>query len=178
MKVNTIRSMLVEGRGPLSRDRAADIAALIHTQPRKVSQLIRCLGNDDPGVVSHAADALERASYRLPAILKSWKDLLLGLLAEAQPKKLRWNLTLIVPRLALTIPESDRAAAILRHWLDDRSSIVKTCAMQGLAEPTRQNSSLRPDVLDQIRILTRTGTPAMRARGRILLKRMENTREK
>ena len=30
-----------------------------------------------------------------------------------------------------------------------------------------------PEVLDMLRILSRTGTPAMRARGRILLKRLE-----
>jgi hypothetical protein len=32
---------------------------------------------------------------------------------------------------------------------------------------------LRPEVLDLLRILTRTGTPAMRARGRLLLRRLE-----
>jgi hypothetical protein len=177
-KANTIRSMLAEGRSPLSRGRAADVAALIFAQPRKAAQLTQCLWDEDPGVVNRAADALERASFHLPSILKPWQAPLLGLLAEAQLKKLRWNLALIVSRLELTIPESGRAAAILQSWLDDESSIVKTCAMHGLADLTRQNSSLLPDVLDQIRILTRTGTPAVRARGRILLKRMENTSEK
>jgi hypothetical protein len=41
--------------------------------------------------------------------------------------------------------------------------------MQGLAELKRQCALLRFPVVDMNRILTRTGTPAMRARGRKLL---------
>jgi hypothetical protein len=64
----------------------------------------------------------------------------------------------------------------LRTYLEDQSSIVKTAAMQGLADLTRQEASLLPEVLDTLRILARSGTPAMRARGRILLKKMESAR--
>ena len=35
---------------------------------------------------------------------------------------------------------------------------------------------LLPEVLDMLRILSRSGTPAMRARGRILLKQLETSR--
>jgi hypothetical protein len=61
----------------------------------------------------------------------------------------------------------------LQTYLEDRSSIAKTCAMQGLAELTRQDTSLLEEVLDLLRILSRSGTPAMRARGRILLRKLE-----
>jgi hypothetical protein len=67
-----------------------------------------------------------------------------------------------------------RAAEILRLYLADRSSIVKTFAMQGLADLISQDASLRPMVLGLLRSLSRTGTPAMRARGRILLRRLES----
>ena len=36
---------------------------------------------------------------------------------------------------------------------------------------------MMPEVLDMLRSLSRSGTPAMRARGRILLKRMETGKE-
>ena len=172
-KREIIRSMLTEGRGRLSRGRAAEVADIVLAQPKEASRLIECLWDEDPGIVNRAADALERASRDLPSILESWKAPLLGLLPEAAQNKLRWNLALIVPRLALTVPESRRAAATLQTWLEDRSSIVKTCAMQGLTELAGQNPSLRPEVLDLLRILSRSGTPAMRARGRILLRRLE-----
>ncbi|MGD0730145.1 MAG: hypothetical protein ABR956_02700 [Terracidiphilus sp.] len=146
---------------------------LVIAKPRKASALIECLWDEDPGVASRAADALERVSCHLPAILESWKAALLGLLAEAAIKKVRWNLALIVPRLALTVPECRRAADVLQSYLEDESSIVKTCSMQGLAELTRQDASLLPVVLDLLRIHGRSGTPAMRARGRILLRRLK-----
>jgi len=49
--------------------------------------------------------------------------------------------------------------------------------MHGLAGLTRWNRAMMPDVLDMLRILSRSGTPAMRARGRILLKRLEAGKE-
>jgi hypothetical protein len=94
-------------------------------------------------------------------------------MADAEQKKLRWNLALMVGRLPLTVAEARRAAALLRSYLEDTSSIVKTAAMQGLADLARHDPSLLPEVLDTLRVLSRSGTPAMRARGRILLKRLD-----
>ena len=64
----------------------------------------------------------------------------------------------------------------MESWLDDSSSIVKTFAMQGLADLIPQCPSLEPKVLDIARTLSRGGTAAMRARGRILLKSLEHER--
>jgi hypothetical protein len=173
----SIRSMLTVGQRPLSSGRVGEVVALIQTHPQKAAQLFECLWDEELGVVLRAVDALEKVSReRLPAldaVMDSWKAPLLGLLNEATTNKLRWHLALIVPRLTLTTAECHRAAEILQTYLEDSSSVVKTCALQGLAELTRQDSSLRPLVLDLLRILTRSGTPAMRARGRMLLKRLE-----
>jgi hypothetical protein len=171
-KQETIRAMLTGGR-PLFAGRVREVAALILAQPKKASELIECLWDEDAGVANRAADALEKATLHKAALAQPWKDSLLGLLAEAEQNKLRWNLALVVPRMELTVPECRRAAAILRTYLEDRSSIVKTLAMQGLADLTRQDPVLMPDVLDMLRILARSGTPAQRARGRILLRRLE-----
>ena len=65
-------------------------------------------------MANRAADALERATFHRPVLARPWKDSLLGLLAEAEYNKLRWNLALVVPRLELTVPECRRAAGILR----------------------------------------------------------------
>jgi hypothetical protein len=101
------------------------------------------------------------------------KEELLGLLADAPSPKSRWNLALTLPRLALTIPECRRVAAVLRTWLDDSSSIIKTTALHALAELTTQDSDSLPEVVDLLRLKGRSGTPAMRARSRILLEKLE-----
>ena len=173
IKPVSIRSMLLAGRNRLHAGRAREVADLVLAQPKKLPQLIECLWDEDAGVANRAADALERATFRQPSLAHPWKDALLGLLAEARENKLRWNLALSVPRIKLSAAEAQRAAEALRVYLEDKSSIVKTAAMHGLVDLTRHDPSLLPEVLDMLRILSRSGTPAMRARGRILLKKLE-----
>jgi hypothetical protein len=139
--------------------------------------VVECLWDEEAGVANRAADALERASSRRPEILRRWKHALLDRMLDARENKLRWNLALMIYRTPLDATETARAAAVLRSWLDDKSSIVKTSAMHGLAGLTRWDSSMLTEVLDMLRVLSRSGTPAMRARGRILLTRMEAGRE-
>jgi HEAT repeat protein len=173
-----LRALLAQGRHALSRGRIPEAVALIEAKPRLAARLLEFLWDDDPGVAQRAADVLERItasvshkpSPALERILFEAKDGLIGLAAEAQPKKLRWNLALTIGRLPLTIPECRRAAAALHTYLEDPSSIVKTAALQGLADLTRHDPSMLPAVLDLLRIHGRSGTPAMRARSRILLK--------
>jgi hypothetical protein len=170
---NRIRAILAEGRRTQGAGRAFDAAVMVLEEPRLSRQLIECLWDEDEGVAGRAADALETVVGEHPQVSQPWKEALLGLLVESRAIKLRWHLALIVTQLKLTPPECRRVADVLRDWLDDRSSIVKTCAMQGLAELTLQDSSMKDEVLDLLRAITRSGTPAMRARGRHLLKQME-----
>jgi hypothetical protein len=182
--------MLAVGRNSISSGRTAEVVKLVRAYPRKANQLLECLWDEDPCVAMRAADALEKLTrHRSPvpdgiqkSLLKtlqgSWKAPLIGLLAEATENKLRWCLAPVAPRLALTVPECKRVAETLLSYLDDRSSIVKTMALQGLADLARQDASLLPEVIDLLNIHSRSGTLAMRARGRMLLKRLESTRAK
>ncbi len=172
-KPETIREMLLSGRHRLHAGRAREVAVLVLDEPKRIAQLIECFWDEDAGVANRAADALERASYYRPSLAARWTEPLIGLMAEAEQNKLRWNLALSVPRLDLSVAEARRAASTLRTYLEDRSSIVKTAAMQGLASLVRCDPSLLPEVLDTLRILSRSGTPAMRARGRFLLRKLE-----
>jgi len=88
---------------------------------------------------------------------------------EAEEQELRWHLAAMVPRLALDSKERSRATSSLQRYLEDRSSIVRTFALQGLAEFAQGDLSLRPRVVGILREATRSGTPAMKARGRKLL---------
>lgn len=153
--------------------RVREVVALIERQPGKLTQLVECLWEDDPGLASRAADVLERVTHDRPQQAQRWKEALLGLMAETTEKKVRWNLALVVPRLTLTLGECRRAAESLRRYLDDPSSIVKTLALHGMTDLTRQDPESLPEVLDLLRGAGRSGTAAMRARSRILLKKLE-----
>lgn len=173
----TIRQMLTPGKR-LDAGRVWEVVELIEGKPGKVAQLVECLFDDDAGVASRAADALERITRYRPHQAQRWKETLLGLLAETTEKKVRWNLALTIPRLELSVAECRRTAEVLNTWLDDPSSIVKTTALHGMADLTRQDPQSLPDVLDLLRMAGRSGTPAMRARSRILLKAIERDRQK
>jgi hypothetical protein len=186
----TIRSMLAVGRHRISSGRTVEVVNLVRACPKKAAQLLECLWDEDPCVAMRAADALEKLTRRrspvpdeiqksiLKTLQGTWKAPLLGLLAEATENKLRWCLAQVVTRLTLTVTECQRVAETLLSYLEDRSSIVKTCALQGLVGLTRQDASLLPEVVDLLNIHSRSGTPAMRARGRMLLKRLESARAK
>ncbi len=164
---------MLTGGDRRSIGRSNDIVELVRLYPKKAPQLISHLWDSDPRVRMRAADALEKISREQPARLQAYKAELLGLLAETTQQEMRWHLAVVVPRLRLTAAECARVAGLLQGYLDDRSSIVKTLAMQGLSDLTRQNAALRPMVLELVRSRARTGTPAMRARGRILLQQLE-----
>jgi hypothetical protein len=120
-----------------------------------------------------AADAAEKVTRSMPRLLQPHKKELLGLMAETDQQELRWHLALMVPRLSLTAKECRHAAGVLEGYLKDRSSIVRTFALQGLADLARREPSLRPGVVDLLRDSVRSGTPAMKARSRKLLARLE-----
>jgi hypothetical protein len=165
---------MLAGGDRRSIGRSDEVARFVIDHPRRVAELIECLWDPDPCVCMRAADAIEKGSRDNTALLEAHKAELLGLLAEAEQQEVRWHLALIVPRLLLTTSERRRVAKLLQMYLADPSSIVKTFAMQGLADLALQDVAMRAAVTELIRSLTRTGTPAMRARGRKLLRQLEH----
>lgn len=165
---------MLEGTDRRSIGRADEVARLVLREPRRFRELIESLWSENPVLRMRAADAAEKVSAKKPRLLDRYKAELLGLLAEAEQIELRWHLALMVPRLRLTTPERQRAAAALQHYLDDRSSIVKTFALQGLTDLARNDFALRSKLKQLLEAAVQTGTPAMRARAGKLLKRLSD----
>jgi hypothetical protein len=120
-----------------------------------------------------ASDALEKASATRPELLRAHRRTLLALARRATQQELRWHLAQMVPRLPLGVQQRRRAIALFSTYLADHSAIVRTCAMQALADLAVGDARLLPGVLHQLRRLRATGTPAMRARGRRLVVALE-----
>jgi hypothetical protein len=150
--------------------KANQIAKLVLSEPKRFAELFECLWHEDPIVRIRAADAAEKVTVKRPELLNPHKQELLGLLTEAEQIELRWHLAAMVTRLELSRVERERAAAALQRYMQDRSSIVKTFALQGLADLARRDASLRELVRQAIEESLRTGTAAMKARARMLRK--------
>ena len=76
----------------------------------------------------------------------------------------------MLPRLALSRKERAVALDILFDYLRDKSSIVKTFAMQAIWDLPSADPKLKAQIIPLIEELTLVGTAAMRARGRKLLR--------
>jgi hypothetical protein len=170
MRRQKIAAML-EGSDRRSIGRSDEVVKVVLTSPRRFRELIECLWDENPVVRMRAADAAEKVSARKPRLLDRYKAELLGLLAETEQIELRWHLAAMIPRLCLAARERQRAAATLHRYLKDRSSIVKTFALQGLVDLSQNDAALRLKVKKLIEEAVQSGTPAMRARARILLKK-------
>lgn len=163
-------SAFLRGGDRRSIGRSNEVVKLVLRAPQRFAELVECLWSDDPIVRMRAADATEKVSAVRPELLKTYKTELLGLLAETEQIELRWHLAQMIPRLPLTKLESVRAAQTLQRYLEDRSSIVRTFALQALADISRSAAVLRPLVREILEQSILRGTAAMKARARRLLK--------
>ena len=164
---------LLEGGTRQTIGRSDEVAAMVSGDPELFPDLIAGLWSVNPLVRMRASDATEKVTRKRLELLQPYKKELLSLLAEAREQELRWHLAAMIPRLKLSAKERRAASITLTHYLEDRSSIVKTFALQGLADLARDDSSLLPGVVDMLREATRNGTPAMKARCRKLLVQLE-----
>jgi HEAT repeat protein len=164
---------LLEGGDRRSIGRAGEVAAMVTKDPRLFPELIAGLWSEDPLVRMRAADATEKFTRANREFLQPYKKELLGLMAETRQQELRWHLAAMIPRLELNARERQRAASFMESYLEDRSSIVKTSALEGLADLAQHDASLQPKTIELLRESTRNGTPAMKARSRKLLRQLE-----
>jgi hypothetical protein len=145
------------------------VAAMVAKNPNLFPNLIAGLWSEDSLIRMRSADSVEKVTRSRPDLLQPHKSELLGLLTQATEKEMRWHLAVMIPRLALTPKERQAVFSTLNRYLGDRSSIVGTFALQGLADLAFADASLHPAVLEILRQALRSGTPAMRARSRKLL---------
>ena len=169
---------LLKGGDGQSIGRADEVAAAVSKNLAMFPVLMKGLWSEDPLVRMRAADATEKITRSNPDLLRPYRRELLGLMAEAQQQELRWHLAAMVPRLELDSKERELVRSLLNSYLEDRSSIVKTFALQALADLAARQSSIRPGVLEILRQAVRNGTPAMKARSRRLLLELEHARTK
>jgi hypothetical protein len=159
----------LKGGDRRSIGRSSEVVTDVLADPRLFGALFAGLSADDPVVRARAADAVEKISVIHPEYLRPYRATLVGELARCEQKEVRWHVHQMLPRLWWNARERQEVCDILTDYLRDSSSIVKTFAMQALADLAARAPDLRPAVLRQLQKLTVSGTPAMRARGRKLL---------
>src|SRR5277367_654240 len=155
--MNSSKKVLDKLRGGDRRSigQSNEVAALVLGRPTLFPQLMQELWNPDPLICMRAADSAEKVSLRRPDLLMPFKSKLLQLLDAATQQELRWHLDQMVPRLRLSKKDRARAVSVFRRHLEDPSSIVKTNAMQALADLARGDDLLMPEIRELIGKLTK-----------------------
>jgi hypothetical protein len=139
--------------------------------PAYFPDLFEGLSSDDPVIRMRVADAVEKVSAQRAELLQPFKRKLLAIASSSTQHEVRWHAALILPRVTLTSKERAVALDILFDYLRGKSSIVKTFAMQALWDLAASDPKLKAQIIPLIEELTLVGTPAMRARGRKLLRK-------
>jgi len=155
-----------------STGRSDEIVAVVLADPALFGQLIAGLSNPDPLIRMRTADAAEKVTLQRPELLQPYKEQLLDQVSTIEQQEVRWHVAQMLPRMELSPAERRQALNILLGYLEDESKIVKTFTMQGLADLAQQDPTLRDEVIPVLVELTASGSPAMRSRGRQLLKQL------
>jgi hypothetical protein len=166
--MNSVLKTLSGGnRGSIGRSN--EVVADVPGRPALFPELFAGLFNHDQVVRMRAADAIEKITVQRPELLQPHKRKLLVIAGSSDQQEIRWHAALILPRLALNAKERTVALDILFDYLRDKSSIVKTFAMQAIWDLAHADPKLKAQIIPLIEELTLVGTAAMRARGRKLL---------
>jgi hypothetical protein len=159
----------LQGGDRRSIGKSRDVVDRVLADPGLFAVVFEGMSDGDPLVRMRCADAVEKITVLRPDLLQPYKRKLLREVATIDQQEVRWHAAQMISRLTLDRRERRAAADILAGYLEDDSRIVKTFAMQALADLAGQDADLRPGIVRTIQRLTRTGSPAMRSRGRKLL---------
>jgi hypothetical protein len=162
----------LQGGDRRSIGRANEVVSDVIANASLFDAVFSGMRSEDVVLRARAADAVEKITLRHPEYLRRYKAQLIGPLARVEQKEVRWHVAQMLPRVRWNAGERKRVLRVLTGYLSDRSSIVKTFAMQALADLAAQAPGLMPQVLKHLQELTVTGTPAMKARGRMLLAKL------
>ena len=153
----------LEGGDRRSLGRSAEAIEDVLRDPTLFESLFDAMESGDSAVRMRAADAVEKISRWQPQLLARFKSQLINRTALNDHAEVRWHVAQMLPRLRLSSREHSAVVAILSDYLTDRSSIVRTFALQSLAD------LLQEDARSILEEALATGTPAMQARARKLL---------
>jgi hypothetical protein len=162
----------LQGGDRRSIGKSRQVAGRVLADPALFGIVFDGMLDDDPLIRMRCADAVEKITALRPDLLPPYKRKLLREVAPIDQQEVRWHVAQLISRLALDRRERRAAAKILTGYLGDESRIVKTFSMQALADLAEGDADLRPGIVRTIQRLTRTGSPAMRSRGRKVLQEL------
>ncbi len=164
----------LKGGDRRSLGNANSIASEIEHNDVIFSEAFEAIFGSDPIIRMRAADAVEKATKHNPGLLTDFKKEILKRAPQCIQKEVRWHVALMLGYVQWNETEIARVIDLLLTWLqDDPSIIVKVNCLQTLADISLYHRWYRHEVEEIIFEQIAKGSPALKARGRILLKKFE-----
>ena len=158
------------------KGKSEEVVADVLKKPQLFRDVLAGILEAEPGVRMRASDAVEKITRLRPELLQPYKKDFLNVFARINQKEVRWHLAQILPRFELTKKERQQVFDILVSFLEDDSRIVKTFAMQGLADIAEMDRTYLRRVVKIVERLMASGIPAIQSRGKRLLPRLTAAR--
>jgi len=165
----------LEGYDRRSIGRSNEVVKEVLANPSLFGDLLEGMLSQDPIIRMRAADAVEKITSKHPEWLQPYKSKIIRQASKIEQQEVRWHVAQLFSRLQLTRKERGVVVGILSDFLTDKSKIVKTFSMQALADIAEQDAELREPIIEQLEELTRTGSPAMKSRGKKLLAKLRHS---
>lgn len=173
--MNSIIRKLREG-DLRQKGKSEEVVSDVLKKPQLFQYVVAAILDTEAGVRMRASDAAEKITRLHPEFLQPYKSDFINVFSRNSQKEVRWHLAQILPRLELTKEERQQVFEILVSFLDDDSRIVKTFAMQGLADIAEIDRSYLPRVVRIVESLMASGIPVIQSRGRKLLPKLTEAR--
>ena len=163
---------MLKGGDHRSIGRADEVVELVLASPDRFREIFEGILMDDSLIRMRCADVAEKVSKNCPDLLKPYKYRLLEEVSKINQQEVQWHLAQMMSYLDYTKKEEAKVVNILRGMLSSKSMIVVVSSLDTLTELAIRNPKLRDSVLENIGQAMKTGSPAVRSRGKRLLGRI------
>jgi hypothetical protein len=165
----------LKGNDRRSIGRSNEVVKEVLANPSLFGDLLEGMVSQDPIIRMRAADAVEKITSKHPELLQPYKSKIIQQVSKIEQQEVRWHVAQLFSRLLLTHGERRGAVGILNNFMKDKSKIVRTFSMQALADIAEKDTELRAPIIEKLEELTKTGSPAMKSRGKKVLAKLKRS---
>ncbi len=157
--------------------RSNEVAGDIEKNVSLFETVFRGLYDSEPIVRMRSADVIEKVTQNKPELLSNHKKEIISILRNETQQEVCWHIAQMIPRLKYTPEEEKEIVDGLNKYLSHKSKIVRVFALEALTDLAEKNKAIVKEVINTIRLHVETVSPAIQARGRKLLKRLNEKGE-
>jgi hypothetical protein len=163
----------LRGEDLRSIGKADEVVQDILNDPSLFQEVFEGMLNKDPVIRMRSADAIEKVSAKRPEYLRPFKSKLINQISKIEQQEVRWHTAQMFSYIETSKIERNKIIKILLSYIEtDESKIVKTFSMQTLADFAEKDEQIKPRMINLIKGMIKSGSPAIVSRGKKLLKQL------